>query len=155
MPFALLFSTFSFCCVSSCPPTCLFIQRKQTGHVTGNHVIGDLSEPASISVGGDHVEDFCAGLSVAADAHRVLVGVKHWGVIIPVLHLNVHVGLSAQASLKFGMSEKKRARQTLEAAACESNQQHRKYIMMVKNGGRALTGSSALIRMSWTVCPES
>lgn len=104
---ALNFNTFTFTCKRSrkrvffCLPTCLLIQCKQTGHVTRYQVVGDLSEPAGVSVGGDNVEDLCAGLSVAADAHGVLVRVKHWSVVIQVLHLNVHVGLSALASLTF------------------------------------------------------
>lgn len=79
----------------------MFVQCKQTGHVPRKDAIGDLSKPARVSVSSDDVEDFCAGLRVAADAHGVLVGVKHWGVIIQVLYLNVYVGLSAQASLTF------------------------------------------------------
>lgn len=94
-------STKENCVFFFCLPTCLFIQSKQTGHVTRNHVVGDLSEPAGVSVGGDNVEDLCAGLRVAADAHGVLVRVEHWSVVVQVLHLNVHVGLSAQASLTF------------------------------------------------------
>lgn len=82
-----------------CPHTCLFIQCKQTGHVTSEEIVGNLSEPARVSVGSDDVEDFSSGLRVAADAHGVLVWVKHWSVIIQVLHLHVHIGLSAQASL--------------------------------------------------------
>ena len=79
----------------------MFIQCEQTGHVTRKDVVGDLSEPARISVCGDNVEDLCPGLRVAADAHGVLVRVKHRSVIVQVFHLDVHVGLSAQASLTF------------------------------------------------------
>lgn len=82
-----------------CPHTCLFIQCKQTGHVTSEETVGNLSEPAGVSVGSDDIEDFSSGLRVAADAHGVLVWVKHWSVIIQVLYLHVHIGLSAQASL--------------------------------------------------------
>lgn len=85
-------------CVSA--PTCLFIQCKQTGHVTREDIVGDLSKPARISVRGDYVEDFCARLGVAADAHGVLVRVEHWSVIVQILYLNVHVRLSTQASLE-------------------------------------------------------
>lgn len=88
-------------CVFFRVPTCLFIQGKQTGHVTRKDIIGDLSEPARVSVSRDNIEDFCAGLCVAADAHGVLVRVKHWSVIIQIFYLNVHVGLSTQASLIF------------------------------------------------------
>lgn len=79
----------------------MLIQCKQTGHVPRKDVIRDLSKRARVSVSSDNVEDFCAGLRVAADAHGVLVRVKHWSVIIQVLYLNVHVRLSAQASLTF------------------------------------------------------
>lgn len=82
-------------------PTCVFVQCKQTGHVSRKDVIGDRSEPARISVGSDHIEDFCARLRVAADAHGVLIGVKHWSVIVQVLHLNVNIGLCTQSSLGF------------------------------------------------------
>lgn len=63
-------------------PTCLFIQCKQTGHVPRKDVIGDLAKPARVLVRSDDVEDFCADLCVAADAHGVLVRVKHWSVVI-------------------------------------------------------------------------
>lgn len=82
-------------------PTSVFIQCKQTGHVTRKDLIGDMSESARISISGDNVEDFCAGLCVAADAHGVLFRIKHWSVVIQVLHLNVHIGLGTQASLAF------------------------------------------------------
>lgn len=85
--------------VALCPHTCVFIQCKQTGHVTGEEIVGNLSEPAGVSVGSDDVEDFSSGLRVAADAHGVLAWVKHWSVIIQVLHFHVHIGLGAQASL--------------------------------------------------------
>lgn len=80
----------------------MFIQCKQTGHVTSEETVGNLSEPAGVSVCSDDVEDFSPRLRVAADAHGVLVWVKHWSVIIQVLHLHVHIGLSAQASLSSG-----------------------------------------------------
>lgn len=60
-----------------------------------------MSESSRISISGDNVEDFCAGLCVAADAHGVLVRIKHWSVVIQVLNLNVHIGLSTEASLAF------------------------------------------------------
>lgn len=85
-----------------CPHTSLFIQCKQTGHVPSEEFIGDLTEPARVSVCSDDVEDLGSGLRVAADAHGVLVRVEHRSVIIQVLHLDVHVGLSAQASLSWG-----------------------------------------------------
>lgn len=80
-------------------PTCLFIQWKQTGHVTRKDVVGHLPKPARILICSDDVEDFGAGLCVAADAHDVLVRVKHWNVVVEVLYLNVHVGLRAETSL--------------------------------------------------------
>lgn len=79
----------------------MLIQCEQTGHVTRDDVIRDLSKPARISVSGDNIEDLGAGLCVAADAHGVLIGVKHWSVIIQVFYLDVHIRLSAQASLSF------------------------------------------------------
>lgn len=88
-------------------PTCLFIQCKQTGHVTRKDAICDLSKRARILVCSDDVEDFCADLCVAADAHGVLIGVKHWSVIIEVFYLDVHVGLSTQASLQVKKGDKK------------------------------------------------
>lgn len=81
-------------------PTCVFIQREQTGHVARKDVIGDLSKPARISVGSNNAEDFCARLCVAADAHSILFRVEDWAVIIQVFYFNVHVGLSAEASLR-------------------------------------------------------
>lgn len=99
------------------PYTCLFIQCKQTGHVAGKEVIGDLSKHARISVGGDNVEDFCAGLRVAADAHGVLVRVKHRSVIVQVFYLDVHVGLSTQASLTF----EKRREFRMSNVACQKH----------------------------------
>lgn len=77
----------------------MFIQCKQTGQVTREEIVGNLSEPGGVSVGSDDVEDFSSGLRVAADAHGVLIWVEHWSIIIQVLHLHVHIGLSAQASL--------------------------------------------------------
>lgn len=79
--------------------TGLGVHVKQAGHVSGDDVIGDLAEAARVSVSGDDVEDLCAGLSVAADAHRVFIWAEHRSVVIQVLHLNVHVGLSAQTPL--------------------------------------------------------
>lgn len=76
------------------------VQSKQTGRVARKDFVGDLSEPAGIVVGGDHVEDFRADLRVAAEADGVLAGVEHGSVVIPVLYLDVNVGLSAQASLQ-------------------------------------------------------
>lgn len=124
----------------------MFIQCKQTGHVTSEETVGDLSEPAGVSVGSDDVEDFGSGLRVAADAHGVLVWVKHWSVIIQVLHLHMYIGLSTQASLS---SEKN----TVEI--CGSNLKIIYAKCHVHGVKRPPTGSSALIRMSWAVCPES
>lgn len=67
-----------------CPPTCLFIQCKQIGQVTWKDIVGDLSKRARISISSDNVEDFCAGLRVAANAHGVFFRVEHWSVIIKV-----------------------------------------------------------------------
>lgn len=81
-------------------PTCLFIQRKQSGHVARKEVVGNLAKPARISVSGNNADDLCARLSVAADAHGVLLRAEHWSVVVQVLDLNVHIGLSTQASLR-------------------------------------------------------
>lgn len=168
-------------CVLLCLPTCLFIQGKQTGHVTRKDFVGNLSKSASISVSGENVEDFCAGLCVVADAHGVLVRVKHWSVIIQVFYVNVNVGLSVQASLTL---KKKRSEfcvkdgmKCKKSAVCQSKTTLKCWCVdysagskwrLFKNEGQVhriskqifpewipLTGSSALIRMSWTVCPES
>lgn len=81
-------------------PTCLFIQRKQSGHVARKEVVGNLAKPARISVSGNNADDLCARLRVAADAHGVLLRAEHRSVVVQVLDLNVHIGLSTQASLR-------------------------------------------------------
>lgn len=78
----------------------MFVQCKQTGHVSRKNVVRDLSKPARVSVSSNNVEDLRAGLCMAADAHGVLVRVEHRCVIIQVFYLNVHICLSTEASLK-------------------------------------------------------
>lgn len=80
--------------------TCLRVHVKQAGLVSGDDAVGDPTEAARVSVSGDDVEDLSAGLSVAADARRVFLWVEHRSVVVQVLHLNVHVGLSAQTPLE-------------------------------------------------------
>ncbi|TNN89723.1 hypothetical protein EYF80_000326 [Liparis tanakae] len=119
-------------------------QRERAGHVPREDFVGDPSEAARVPVGGDDAEDLGAGRRVAADAHGVAVGVEHRSVVVQVLHLDVDVGLSAQASLGLGKWRK----------------EDDAVMMLQGNSDRwkptvPLTGSSALIRMSWIVCPES
>lgn len=85
-----------------CParqPTRCLLHREHWRQVSGQQLIGDAAKRPQVSVRGDDVEDFCAGLGVAADAGGVAVRVEHRPVVVQVLHLDVDVGLSTQASL--------------------------------------------------------
>ena len=81
------------------PPTCVPIQGEQPGQVAGQQLVGDPAVAPRVRVGGDGGEDLRVRRGVAADAGGVLLRVEHRSVVVQVLHLDVHVGLSAQPSL--------------------------------------------------------
>ena len=81
------------------PPTCVSVQGEQPRQVAGHQLVGDPSIAPGVRVCGDGGEDLRVGRGVAADAGGVLLGVEHRSVVVQVLHLDVHVGLSAEPSL--------------------------------------------------------